>query len=1235
MLHSTAARLRPLLGVLVTLMVLSCQNSPAPDEDSQPVAPPEASAPFDVSAVMRQVHFAFRPDGAAWSGGHSTYGVTAEAGGLTLTPFASGGVKGAPLSVGAMRWQRGGQGAAPKAASARLERTGHLSLEREGFVEHVSNTEEGVRQEWTFSEAPSGSGVLVLSVPVAGLTYTGATAQGLHFVDERTGLGFRYGHAEWVDASGQRTPLQARYVADSVQYQVPASVLASTTYPATTAPVITPEFGMDQPLPAPQPSTQEEPVVASNGSGHFVVWKDFRQGTFQLFGARVSKLSEIQDVYGIILGDLGTPSSHAVAANGTGYLVVWNGKDENRVVARRVSAAGELTDTAPFRVLPQSTVTQGKVAVASNGTNWLVTVRVSNFPGQRVLGARVSAAGAALDPTGFAIATLTENVTFNGLAVASRGSDFFVAWNDTLAGGSGKVFGARVTGAGSVLDTPALSLATGASADHVPAVASNSSGYLVVWRDRNGAGDGNIFGARVTPSGTVVDNPGFDISTGGKQPSAPSIASDGENHFVVWSDTRFGVEALYGTRVSGLGAVVDGGEPVLDVGSGSHRAPVVAFNGTDYFVAWQVGGDVRGMRVTRTRQLPDGAGLVLTLSASSQTIPAVASNGSGYLVVWADNGYGASSIVGVRVSATGVVQDTSGLPIAWGNAGWSPAVASNGTDYLVVWSNLDATPAIRGTRVTAAGAVVNTSGVPLSRAGAASLRSPKLASNGSDYLITALQARTTGAGEVLVGIRVSGQGELLDASERTLFAVPDSTVFDPQVASNGKDYLVVWADARRNEGQDVYGLRVTSAGGVLDPTGIALGTGRYDQKRPAVASNGTDYLVVWEAFSSRNIPTIQGTRLTATGTVLDPTALVISKDRYQQFASVTSLGTEYLVTWQDSVVNSPDSNIHGARVTGGGIVREPQGIVLAASTDKEGTPAVVSAGDGRRALVVYDREDTAAPYWGHRIRGRLVTFSDNRPPMAASQTLTALEDEPLSLTLRGTDPDGQSLTYEIVTPPAHGTLSGTSSARVYQPAFRYSGPDRFTFRVSDGEWFSAVATVSIDVVDVNRPPSVPGLLAPGEGARLTDGRVTFQWSTSTDVDGDAITYELTVLPQGGGPIKYTTSQTVRTLVAGEALVSGAYTWQVRAVDSKGAESNASPVGSFTVTTGGGQDGGTGDGGVADGGSPDAGPSDGGTPGQPPEETSGCGCNPVPGSAPLAPLLLLALGLVARGARRRR
>jgi len=77
----------------------------------------------------------------------------------------------------------------------------------------------------------------------------------------------------------------------------------------------------------------------------------------------------------------------------------------------------------------------------------------------------------------------------------------------------------------------------------------------------------------------------------------------------------------------------------------------------------------------------------------------------------------------------------------------------------------------------------------------------------------------------------------------------------------------------------------------------------------------------------------------------------------------------------------------------------------------------------------------------------------------------------INLTLGGTDPEGAALTYRIVTPPAHGTLSGNGPDFVYTlTTVPYVGPDSFAYVVNDGEDDSEPVTVNLTFVHDNRDP---------------------------------------------------------------------------------------------------------------------------------------------------------------------
>ena len=88
----------------------------------------------------------------------------------------------------------------------------------------------------------------------------------------------------------------------------------------------------------------------------------------------------------------------------------------------------------------------------------------------------------------------------------------------------------------------------------------------------------------------------------------------------------------------------------------------------------------------------------------------------------------------------------------------------------------------------------------------------------------------------------------------------------------------------------------------------------------------------------------------------------------------------------------------------------------------------------------------------------------NHAPVATAQNVTTAQDTAKAITLTASDEDGNTLSYAIVTLPAHGGLSGSPPNMTYTPTAGYWGPDSFTFKANDGSLDSAAATVTLSVL---------------------------------------------------------------------------------------------------------------------------------------------------------------------------
>ena len=87
----------------------------------------------------------------------------------------------------------------------------------------------------------------------------------------------------------------------------------------------------------------------------------------------------------------------------------------------------------------------------------------------------------------------------------------------------------------------------------------------------------------------------------------------------------------------------------------------------------------------------------------------------------------------------------------------------------------------------------------------------------------------------------------------------------------------------------------------------------------------------------------------------------------------------------------------------------------------------------------------------------------NNLPVANARTASTVKNTAVSVVITGKDPDGNALTYAIVTPPVKGKLTGTAPKLTYKPNADVIGSDNFTFTVSDGKVTSTPATVTITI----------------------------------------------------------------------------------------------------------------------------------------------------------------------------
>lgn len=331
-----------------------------------------------------------------------------------------------------------------------------------------------------------------------------------------------------------------------------------------------------------------------------------------------------------------------------------------------------------------------QVAVAAGREGWLVVWSRPGPAGEDLVGLRVAPSGEPLDAAPFVISDANGDEQWP--AVAFDGEQWLVAWQDHRVGPLMNVYAARVTQAGQVLDPAGIPVCTREEHQRSPAVAFLDGVFVVVWQDRRAITEWDVYGARVSRDGVVLDPGGFVVSAAPGHQIAPAIAAGGGVALATWQGG-----SIHGARLTAAGAVLDPGAGLTIASASAVQAnPAVAFDGASFVVAWQdhragLEPDVYAARVTPSGGLLDAAGRKVAGGPLGEYAPAVTFDVRHALVAWASGTAGAATAVeGTRLDAAADVQDVPGFAIASGALGRSLALAADGGGrVLVVHDALD------------------------------------------------------------------------------------------------------------------------------------------------------------------------------------------------------------------------------------------------------------------------------------------------------------------------------------------------------------------------------------------------------------------------------------------------------------------------------------------------------------------------------------------------------------------
>lgn len=979
--------------------LLACSSQKSPEPALAPAAAAVAVAPpFDLGAVIRQVHFAFREEGGEFRAGHRTHTLSVgKDGRVTVTPYAP--ERGRPLSLRTVA-----------AGPARVEprEDGALAVRRGLLIEHLANTARGLHQSWSFERAPQGRGDLVVRVAASGAAFQGETASGLHFRDPGSPAGVRYGNAVWIDAGGERTEVKARFASGpgEIVLRVPAEVVARSRFPAVLDPYVSPEIGTDAPLEVEASGEQDHARVATTGANFLVVWDDYRdpETGLDILGARVSLAGVPLDPRGFTICNAPGDQEVPVVADddNTQYFVVWqdgrdpaNGWDIYGTIVPASGLPAPVSGT-PLVTNPGDQMQPAIAFDSATGANAAFLAAWSDTRGGAadIFGAHLERDGGIREPGGFAVSNAIGNQ--DSPAVAHDGAEFVVAWRDYRLDPVTNIFARRVSSTGTAL-SPEVQVSQGTANPSQPAVAGGASFALVAWTDQRTASD-DIYGQLL--SGGAAQGGNFALCDAGFNQYEPAAAFDGTRFDVVWTDERnTGARAVYGTGVTTAGMLTfpagvafasTGHTPALSTGTAS---PLLAFSDDTLLGGADVYASVLPGFGSATPRI------LLSRSANTQGNPAVGFDGTNYLVAWEDNrtaGDTSTDIWGVRVSAQGQVLDPAGIPISVANgAQQRPAVAGGNGGWAVAWEDYRSPEAIRtcnrvcflcyyagdvyGTLVQADGSVVFPDAFVVSDAGFSQVE-PAVTFDGQGYFFAWGDDRNSPGGcfagsggpnpTELYGLWMTPQGATQGTPGGDLLSSDPNGVRVPQIATLGDRHLVSWRSQTgfRIIGDPIGGtVTVLSLdGGTLSPPQALADLNAHGF---TVAADPFRFWAVWEEDQDDGGMDVLLQPLETSG---DAGAVTIpaGTDGLEGQPALAYDGRELVLAFHASY----DGGAQGMFLeflSPDGVPMSPYPVPVNVSPGS--TSGLRAAGDGRgHALLTYQKYDPTPQFKAQRVRSNLV-----------------------------------------------------------------------------------------------------------------------------------------------------------------------------------------------------------------------------------------------------------------------
>lgn len=459
-----------------------------------------------------------------------------------------------------------------------------------------------------------------------------------------------------------------------------------------------------------------------------VVWEDWRSGAYpSIYGSRVTIMGSIMDPEGhlILRGNSSYKRYPDVSSDGNNYLLVWTDYRNSSIP----SIYGAFL-SQDLEILPDSEflISDGEhpawfPRVVFKGTNYLVTWIEAEDSVYKVRAKRIGLGGEPLDSIPIVVSEGLANQIPPGVAGGENSS--LIAWEDISEGLlESNIVGKRISNEGELLDSNDVILSNRIPEQDYGRAAYNGENYLVVWSEYRD--DWDIYGTLLDENGTPLQSEPFPICKERGDQKKPWIDSDGSNFFVVWEDYRTDSlnPDIYGARVTNEGEVLDStGIPIL-TGEEAQINPRIKFGNSIYTMVWEEyqenpdSTEVKFTQITTNGEVIIPSGVFVSDTLSRKVDPSISFDGGNFFIAWGDyrSGNGRGDIYGCRIDETGTILDPKGFMISHSeDDNFMPTVTFGRGQYALVWVDRPwgTWHHLYGNRVSPAGTVIDSEDSPI------------------------------------------------------------------------------------------------------------------------------------------------------------------------------------------------------------------------------------------------------------------------------------------------------------------------------------------------------------------------------------------------------------------------------------------------------------------------------------------------------------------------------------------